>query len=217
MKTPRRLPLSIATFVAGLTLAWPVWAQETQPPVTDGAGGAESEEQAQQMPGEVNAKSEKKSDPKAEKKNAQQALTPHGVMIESALMSAMDQLKGLKTGVKTNQQSIPPQEYVSHFKMFGKEINSDLKTADAHLNELNNSVQKYPSVASSDDYEKFNSSFNELKSMNASWQAKMGNSEYWNSKNVVLKDLDQYEKQLNQALDKAKDFNSNQLDVSSIG
>ena len=152
-----------------------------------------------------------------EKKQAQQDLAPHSLMMETLLMGALTDVKGLRAELKVNEDQVPSANFIQHFRMLGKEINDDLKVVKVHESELQGSVQKHPEIAKTSDYRSLVPSLNELYSQNASWQAKVGNNDYWKNSKNVMRDLSKIEGRINQAINKTKGFNSSQLDVSNVG
>ena len=139
-------------------------------------------------------------------------VAPHTVMIESALMSALDQIKGIRL-----QLDIGSTEAINHMKLHSKEINDDLKTTLAHQKELQGAVKIFPELANSKDYKVANTALSDVEGVNKAWQIKTTQSDYWNNQDQVRADLDMFEGRLNSALDRTKSFNSNKLNAPNIG
>ena len=139
-------------------------------------------------------------------------IAPHTVMIESAIMSALDQIKGIRL-----QLDIGSTEAINHMKLHTKEINDDLKTSLAHHKELQGAVKNFPAVANSKDYKVANTALSDVDSVNKAWQLKTTQTDYWKNQNQVKADLDMFEGRLNSALDRTKSLNANQLNAANIG
>lgn|GEM_PF-4825358 len=150
------------------------------------------------------------------KRVVQGELAPHSLMIETSLIRAIDQVKGLRAGLKVEEDRVPTSTFIQHFKMQGKEINNDLKMAQTHETELNATIQKHPNIAKTQDFQTAKTALQDAMSFNSSWQTKAETSDYWKNPKAVMNDLDKIENQLNHALDKTKNFNSTQLDVSNV-
>lgn len=151
------------------------------------------------------------------KRVVQGELAPHSLMIETSLIRAIDEVKGLRAGLKVEEDRVPTSTFIQHYKIQGKEINNDLRTAKNHESELNATIQKHPQIAKTDDFRSAQSAIHDAMSLNSSWQAKVESPDYWRNPKAVMDDLDRIEKQLNQALDKTRNFNSSQLNVSNVG
>lgn len=160
----------------------------------------------------VDVKDSKDLQAKAAKSN----LTPQVVFIQSSLLSAQNQIKGLRADLKASDRP-NADYYYEYFKMHSKEINNDVQGAGMQGARLNTGIKKFPELAKNEDFHSADAALNELKTLNTSWQAKIARNSYWNDKQQVTQDLDAFEKRLNMALDKTKSFSASGLDVSAIG
>jgi len=146
---------------------------------------------------------------------AKMSLAPHAIAVETSLMSALDQVKGLRAQVKTAQNQ-PNSEFMSQYKMHSREIKDALSQARKHESELKNRANKFPNVAQSDEYRQLSPAINDAERLSQQWEKQSASSSYWRDNNKVSQDLDQLEKRLNNALDKTKSFSS-RIDVASVG
>ncbi|MCM2279924.1 MAG: hypothetical protein NDJ89_17760 [Oligoflexia bacterium] len=144
---------------------------------------------------------------------AKRTLAPHSVMIETALKSAQQQIRGLRQELQVSEAK-PSAKFIDHFRMFSKEINNDLKMAKIHQDELQGEAGRFPEVARSDDLKSSAAAVADINTFNTKWQAKAGTSAYWSNKAQAMNDLDQLDRQLSRAVDKAASFNSSQLEIS---
>ncbi len=146
---------------------------------------------------------------------AKMSLAPHAIAVETSLMSALDQVKGLRAQVKTAQNQ-PNSEFMSQYKMHSREIKDALSQARKHESELKSRANKFPTVTQSDEYRQLSPAINDAERLNQQWEKQSQSSSYWRDNNKVTQDLDQLEKRLNNALDKSKSFSS-RIDVASVG
>lgn len=146
---------------------------------------------------------------------AKMSLAPHAIAVETSLMSALDQVKGLRAQVKTAQNQ-PNSEFMSQYKMHTRQIKDALSSARKHESELKTRANKFPNVAQSDEYRQLSPAINDAERLSQQWEKQSASSSYWRDNNKVSQDLDQLEKRLNNALDKTKSFSS-RIDVASVG
>jgi hypothetical protein len=142
-------------------------------------------------------------------------LAPHGVMIQTSLMSALDQVKGMKAQLDVSDT--PNKETTAHIKKHELEMKSDLRTAFTHQFELQSGIKKYPQIAQSDNFKSTDMALSDVKKASQSWMSKSSNAEYWKNKSQAKSDLDQLEKKINSAIDQTNDFNKSQLDITAFG
>ncbi|MEK6705677.1 MAG: hypothetical protein AABZ06_07800 [Bdellovibrionota bacterium] len=153
--------------------------------------------------------------PESDKMAARRVLAPHSVTIQTSLQTAIEEVKGLRT--QLNAVDKPSPNVVSHFKTYGKEINSDMNMAMTHEGELSKTIKQFPELARSDEFKILKPTLNDARKVNQDFQSKISRSDYWDNKRQVLLDLDMLEKRLMSALDKAKSFNADRLDITAIG
>jgi hypothetical protein len=146
---------------------------------------------------------------------AKMSLAPHAIAVETSLMNALDQVKGLRAQVKTAQNQ-PNAEFISQYKMHSREMKDALSQARKHESDLKNRATKFPNVAQSDEYRQLSPAINDAERLSQQWEKQSASSSYWRDNNKVSQDLDQLEKRLNNALDKTKSFSS-RIDVASVG
>jgi hypothetical protein len=104
---------------------------------------------------------------------------------------------------------------MEHFRMHRREIADSVKSVRTHEGELKDRAARFPSVAKSEQYKALNPAINELERMNQQWDKESAGRGYWNNATKVTADLDQLEKRINTALEKARSLNS-KLDVGEI-
>ncbi len=146
---------------------------------------------------------------------ARMSLAPHTLMVETQLLSALDQVRGLKAQVRTAQAQ-PTPEFMEHFRLHRREITDSVKSVRTHEGELKERATRFPSIARSEQYKAMNPAINELEKINQQWDKQAANRGYWNDTPKVTADLDQLEKRIMTALEKTRSLNS-KLDVSEIG
>jgi hypothetical protein len=146
---------------------------------------------------------------------ARLSLAPHSIMLETELMTALDQVRGLKAQVKT-AQSQPNPEFVEHYREHRREIGDSVKSAKSHESEIRSRAVRFPSVATSEQYKSLSPALGELERLNQQWDKQATVRSYWNDPARVTSDLDQLERRLSTAIEKARSFNA-RLDVSEIG
>ncbi len=140
-------------------------------------------------------------------------LGPQAIGIQTELLSATDEVKGLKAQLGAIQSGSNSHWLESNSRKISGQVAKVAKMYTA----LETQVTKYPSIASSSDYKSFTTAFNDVKTLNRTWQAQASNSAYWLNTKQAMNDLDELQKRLENAFDKAKGFGSSQLDVSSVG
>lgn len=159
---------------------------------------------------------QQKSGEMREMKSPKNSLAPHTVVIQAALQSAMDQLKGIRNELQIT--SPPSAEMIDNLKMQSREINTDLRSAMSHEMHLQSGVKKFPELAGKDEYRAVSKALDDLETYNQSWQGKTARNDYWKNKEMVQTDLDRLERQLVAALDKTRLFSSEQLGYTpSVG
>lgn len=147
------------------------------------------------------------------KAQAKTALAPHSIIIQTDLQSALDQVKGLRSQVKASPQP-PTQDDLDHYKIHGRSINENLMAVRTHEGHLQSNVSRFQKVAQSDEFKNLDPAINNVERLNRDWQGKINQKNYWKNRNQVLSDLDTLERRLMAAIDKTKDFNSKDLDLS---
>ena len=146
---------------------------------------------------------------------ARMSLAPHTLMVETELLSALDQLRGLKAQLKTAQAQ-PTPEFLEHYRVHRREINDSVKSVRTHEGELKERANRFPTIARSEQYRALDPAIVELERMNQQWERQVGNRAYWSDTAKVNADIDQLEKRLMTALEKTRNLNS-KLDVSEVG
>jgi len=146
---------------------------------------------------------------------ARMTLAPHTLMVETQLMSALDQLRGLKAQVKTAQAQ-PTPEFLDHYKVHRREISDSVKSVRTHEGELRASAARFPSISKSEQYKALDPAIIELERVSQQWDKQSANRAYWTDAARVSSDLDQLEKRMMTALERTRNLNS-KLDVSEIG
>ena len=146
---------------------------------------------------------------------ARMSLAPHSIMVETELMAALDQLRGLKAQVKTAQAQ-PSPEFIEHYRMHRREINDSVKSVRTHEGELKERANRFPSLAKSEQYKSLSPAIAELERMSQQWDKQAAVRAYWNDVTRVTSDLDQLERRLLTAIEKTRSLNA-RLDVSEIG
>lgn len=135
-------------------------------------------------------------------------LVPHAVVIESSLESAKDQLAGIRSQYELTDGQKDRSMVQGHVKLHAREIKDDLKMAMDHQSRLQGGVKKYPEFAQSGEFRGVNSSLTELNKTAQNWENKSKSAGYWNNKDQVTQDLDNFEKQIDSAISNAKSFES---------
>jgi hypothetical protein len=207
MKNTLRLAASCLG-AAALTLATQsAWATDDQPG-TVGSTDTMSSDQAgkEGMAGTTQMGEQQKMSLKTE-------LAPHVVVISSSLESAKDQLAGVRAQyeLSENSQSRP----MTQIKLHTRELRYDLKVAMNSQSQLQSGAKKYPTVAQSGEFRQINSSLSEVNKTAQNWESKSKSSSYWNNKDQVKQDLDNFEKQIDSAISNARSFESKQFDMST--
>jgi len=146
---------------------------------------------------------------------AKMSLAPHSIAVETSLLSAIDQIKGLKAQVKTAQNQ-PTAEFMDHYKFHTREMKDSLKNVKTHEAQLKSSASKFPNVAQSDQFRQMAPALNDVERLSSQWEKQSASQGYWRDASKVTSDLNQLERRLTTALEKTKSFNSH-IDVSDIG
>ena len=142
-------------------------------------------------------------------------LAPHTLAVETSLMDAINQVKGLKAEVKV-AQSQPTPEFVAQYKMHTRELKDALKSARTHEGQLKTKASKFPSVVQSEQFRQLDPAILDAERLSQQWEKQAGVAGYWRDNMKVTSDLDQLERRLQNALDKTKSLNS-RMEVSEVG
>ena len=142
------------------------------------------------------------------------SIAPHSIAVETALMNAIDQVKGLKAQIRTAQNQ-PTSDFILQYRMHSREIKDALNTARAHEGDLKSRAGKFPSVARTEEYRQLSPALSDVERLSQQWEKQSSAPGYWRDATKVSSDLDQLEKRLNNALDKSRSFNS-RMDISSV-
>jgi hypothetical protein len=152
------------------------------------------------------------------KKLAKSNLAPHALMMESSLHSAMDQVQGIKGEMEVTQDLKKADKMaVQGYKDFIKEMKNDINVARTHERQMMSHIHKYPEVANSNEFKSVDPALRNLQTSLKQWESKTNNAQYWNNQQQAKADIDHLQKQLSNALDKVKSFNSSQLNTTSTG
>ncbi len=146
---------------------------------------------------------------------ARMSLAPHTIAVETSLLSALDQIRGLKAQVRTAQNQ-PTSEFMAQYKVHTREIQDALKSARTHEGQLKERAQKFPSVAQSEPYRQVAPAISDVERLSQQWEKQTASTGYWQNNVKVSSDLDQLEKRLTNALEKTRGFSSH-IDVSQVG
>jgi hypothetical protein len=146
---------------------------------------------------------------------AQAKLAPHTLMIETSLASAMDHVRGIKgeLGV-TKDMKKADQTAVKAYKSLVRDMKNELNVARVHERQLTNEIRNYPDLAKSDEYRSVNPALQDLQKSLNTWESKASSPKYWQNQEQARADVDNIEKQLNDALSKVKSFSSGKLNAS---
>jgi hypothetical protein len=146
-------------------------------------------------------------------------LAPHAVMVESSLQNALIEVKAMRNQLKLteNSSATVPSGFFSSFKDLSKDINMDVKKAMDHNSRLESSARNHPNFVKGEDIRGVGAALSDVQRLNSTWQSKAGNDSYWRNKEQAKTDLDTLERRLNTAIDKARSFNSDKLELSTIG
>jgi predicted nucleic acid-binding Zn-ribbon protein len=151
----------------------------------------------------------------ASKMEAKSKLAPHALIIESSLSSAMDQVRGMKGELEmTHDLKKADKMAVQGYKDFIKEMKNDINVARTHERQMMSHIRNYPEVANSSEFKSVNPALRDLQTSLSQWESKASNAQYWNNQQQAKADITNLEKQLSNALDKVKSFNSSQLNAS---
>ena len=146
---------------------------------------------------------------------ARMSLAPHSIMVETELMSALDQVRGLRAQVKT-AKSQPSPDFVQHYRIHRQEIAESVRSVRSHGGEIRENASRFPSVARTEQYKSLDPAILELERLAQQWDKQAALGSYWNDYNRVSADLEQMERRLMTALEKARSLNA-RLEVSEIG
>ncbi|MFL5812942.1 MAG: hypothetical protein ACJ763_05145 [Bdellovibrionia bacterium] len=151
----------------------------------------------------------------ASKLEAKSRLAPHALIIESSLASAMDQVRGMKGELEMTQDIKKADKMaVQGYQAFMKEMKNDINVARTHERQMMSQIRNYPEVANSNEFKSVQPALRDLQSSLSQWESKAGNAQYWNNQQQAKADISNLEKQLSNALDKVKSFNSSKLNAS---
>lgn len=155
-----------------------------------------------------------KSGKMTEKGMMNQTLGPHAVLMQSSLMSALDQVKGLKTQLQVDET--PSSEMIDHLKTHSDKINDGIQTAMTHNKHLQNRA-KDAGIQQEQSLKSVNESIAQLQSSQKKFSQDMKSDRFWQQKQKVSQDLDRLEQSLTAALDRTKSFSSDQLNLDFVG
>jgi hypothetical protein len=151
----------------------------------------------------------------ASKMEAKSKLAPHALIMESSLASAMDQVRGMKGEMEMTQDVKKADKMaVQGYKAFIKEMKNDINVARTHERQMMSHVRNYPEVANSTEFKSVDPALRNLQSTLTQFESKTNNAQYWNNQQQAKADISNLEKQLSNALDKVKSFNSSKLNAS---
>jgi len=142
------------------------------------------------------------------------SLAPHAIAVETALLNALDQVRGLKAQVRTAQNQ-PTSEFISQYKMHALELKSALKDARNHEGDLKSRAGKFPSVARTEEFRQLAPAISEAERLNQQWEKQSASTGYWRDSSRANSDLEQLERRLSNALDKSKSF-SLRMDIATV-
>ncbi len=156
-----------------------------------------------------------------------QSLGQHTIVIESSLMSALDQVKGIraqydlaankeKASKEAGQMAATMIDPKTSVGPHVQELDGDLKSVSTHQAMLSSGASQFVKINSSDQYGEMNTAIDQVKSTAKSWQGRAMSKSYWQNREMVMSDLESLEKQLTMAIDKTKSFNSDKLDIKAV-
>ena len=156
-----------------------------------------------------------------------QLLGQHTIVIESSLMSALDQVKGVraqydlaankeKASKEAGQMAATMIDPKTSVGPHVQELDGDLKSVSTHQAMLSSGASQFVKINSSDQYGEMNTAIDQVKSTAKSWQGRAMSKSYWQNREMVMSDLESLEKQLTMAIDKTKSFNSDKLDIKAV-
>lgn len=147
---------------------------------------------------------------------AKNELAPHALMIRTALRSALDEVKGLRSQLNAVPASAP--ESMEHIRTYERQLLSDLSLVSTHQGHIQSNISKYPEIAKSNQYRDINTSLMDVRTFSQTWDGEAGaQPSYWNNKEQAMSDLKQLETKLNTAINKTESFSSDELKVSNFG
>jgi hypothetical protein len=121
------------------------------------------------------------------------------------------EVRGLKAQLNSVPEVNEPQS-LSHIRGFQNQIKNNLALATTHHKELKAGLMKYPSLANKDQTQELDKAISNLK---WSFPANAQTTGYWVNREQAKSDVNQFEKQLKTAIDKANAFNSQGLDIKT--
>jgi hypothetical protein len=150
---------------------------------------------------------------------AKMELAPHAVIVESSLQSALIDVKAMRNQLKLTDGSTVtvPANFWTSLRDLSREVNLDVKKAMEHNTQLESSARNHPSFVKSEDIRGVGAALSDVQRINSTWQSKASSEGYWKNREQARTDLDNLERRLNTAIDKARSFNSDKLDLSTIG
>jgi hypothetical protein len=143
--------------------------------------------------------------------DAKAKLAPDAIRLQTSLMGAVDQLKGMRAQLKTTENLPVSKATVAPLRAFSKDVNTDVSRAVVYQNQLKSKAGSYQDVIDSDSFKSLKTAVGDTKSTVSSWESKTSDQSYWKNRDQAMSDLDSIEKQLNSTLDKAKSFSSAKL------
>lgn len=192
---------------------------------TSAQSQAQTQNQVQQQQNEQNARSSGATGQSmnvtsnAQEKNAQSdakaKLAPHALFIQTSLASAMDQVRGIKGEMGVTQDlKKTDKAAVNTYKSMVRQMRNDVNVARVHEKQLTNEIRKYPELAKSDEFRSVTPALHELQMNLNNWESKASSPKYWQNQEQARADVDNLEKQLNDAMNKVKNFSSGKLNAS---
>lgn len=147
-----------------------------------------------------------------------QALVPHAIMVHTELLSAKDELNGIRSQLQTVPKgAAPDQETLQHLSIYAANVNQDLKIAAAHHAELKSGVQAIPNGLQNKSFAHLDATVGGAMDANTAWQPKALTADYWKNTDTANNDVEALIKKIDSALDRDRSFSSDQLDVSYVG
>jgi hypothetical protein len=191
----------------------PIYSEKSQAQTQEQAQSGQTDQASQST--QTMTKSETMQAQTPAQAEAKSKLAPHTLIMESSLNSAMDQVRGMKGELGISQDiKKADQAVVQTYKTFIREMKNDINVARTHEKKLMSDVRRYPDLASSDEFKSVNPALRDLQSTLNAWESKAKSAGYWSNQKQAKMDLDNLERQLNNALDKVKNFSSSKLNAS---
>ncbi|MBU6375110.1 MAG: hypothetical protein KGQ59_03870 [Bdellovibrionales bacterium] len=141
-------------------------------------------------------------------------VAPHAIAIETALLNAIDQLRGLQAQIRTAQNQ-PTSDFLAQYRVHSQEFKNALRTAGGHVGDLKSHAVKLPSVLRTEEYRKLAPAIADVERLSKQWAKQSSVSAYWRDAAKASADLEQLERRLNNALDKSKSL-SLRLDIATV-